>query len=70
MESFTEKELLATINDMGYDLSPEELVLFKKGEFILHSLIAGFVKKKVVFTVFLKWLCGCSHSRIRNYRNG
>ncbi|KAL3985382.1 Hydrolethalus syndrome protein 1 C-terminus family protein [Acanthocheilonema viteae] len=30
MESFTEKELLATINDMGYDLSPEELVFFKK----------------------------------------
>uniref|UniRef100_A0A8R1TW74 HYLS1_C domain-containing protein n=1 Tax=Onchocerca volvulus TaxID=6282 RepID=A0A8R1TW74_ONCVO len=30
MESFTEKELLATINDMGYDLSPEELIFFKK----------------------------------------
>ncbi|VDM20187.1 unnamed protein product [Wuchereria bancrofti] len=30
MESFTEKELLATINDMGYDLSPEELIIFKK----------------------------------------
>uniref|UniRef100_A0A0R3RRL4 HYLS1_C domain-containing protein n=1 Tax=Elaeophora elaphi TaxID=1147741 RepID=A0A0R3RRL4_9BILA len=30
MESFTEKELLATINDMGYDLSPEELVFFKE----------------------------------------
>ncbi|VDK74735.1 unnamed protein product [Litomosoides sigmodontis] len=30
MESFTEKELLATINEMGYDLSPEELTFFKK----------------------------------------
>ncbi|KAK6108113.1 Hydrolethalus syndrome protein 1 C-terminus family protein [Brugia pahangi] len=30
MDSFTEKELLATINDMGYDLSPEELIIFKK----------------------------------------
>ncbi|VDO37406.1 unnamed protein product [Onchocerca flexuosa] len=30
MESFTEKELLATINDMGYDLSPEELIFFKE----------------------------------------
>lgn len=39
MESFTEKELLATINDMGYDLSPEELVFFKKGKFVLHDLV-------------------------------
>ncbi|VIO98216.1 Uncharacterized protein BM_BM1964 [Brugia malayi] len=30
MDWFTEKELLATINDMGYDLSPEELIVFKK----------------------------------------
>ncbi|CAG9538443.1 unnamed protein product [Cercopithifilaria johnstoni] len=30
MEPFTEKELLETINDMGYDLSSEELVFFKK----------------------------------------
>ncbi|KAM3717250.1 Centriolar and ciliogenesis-associated protein [Dirofilaria immitis] len=29
MESYTESELLATINDMGYDLSPEELIFFK-----------------------------------------
>lgn len=32
MEPFSEEEVLRVINDMGYDLSPEELSFFKKGK--------------------------------------
>lgn len=37
MGSFTEKEILAVLNDMGYDLSSEELIFFKKGMFIVKK---------------------------------